>query len=220
MHLLRTLFFATVAVVPLWMLVYLLYRTWQAPMAVDGGKWVKLGVGIMVLEFILVHSGAFFSAFSQKNQQPNAEQFTVKLLFGLLAFYLLFAVTFSVAFSSWMLFWTFCAVTVSRVLSLFSTPAAARQMIARSVVSAVLYLMCVFLSVFVMFPRAGLTREVLDRVYPDRGSGVWERDPQQALVAGMIYFGLLGLWELRQAFGNRQTKTRYAAETTAPAGKS
>jgi hypothetical protein len=43
-----------------------LYRTWQTPMAVEGGRWVSLGVGIMVLELLLVHSGVMLPGLSSQ----------------------------------------------------------------------------------------------------------------------------------------------------------
>ena len=37
---------------------------------------------------------------------------------------------------------------------------------------------------------------ILDRVYPDRGEGLWEQNPEIALAAGVLYFTILGIFEL------------------------
>ena len=47
-----------IGAVSCWWMAITLFRAWQTPMVVEEGRWVHLGVGIMVLEFILVHSGA------------------------------------------------------------------------------------------------------------------------------------------------------------------
>ena len=190
---------------PCWALVVLFVLTWQTPMAIDKGRWVKLGVGIMVLEFILVHSGGFFAAFSQRKYQkadiPVRLIHRIGLMFGLGCFYTIFAVCFSLVFDNWTLFWIFCWVTASRFLTIFFYPEdGPRMMLYRSGVSAMLYISSAFLSIFIRLPRAGLTEEILNNVYPGRGSGEWESEPQQALLAGMLYFGFLGLWELVSPF--------------------
>ncbi|MFC1845112.1 hypothetical protein ACFLZ5_10035 [Thermodesulfobacteriota bacterium] len=200
----QNLFSGVMGAAPCWVLVVLFVMTWQTPMAVDEGRWVKLGVGIMLLEFILVHSGGFFAAFSQKKDKagrPIRLSHRVGFMLGLLCFYTIFAVCFSLEFNSWTLFWIFCWVTVSRFLAMFfDAEDGAHIMMQRSGVSALLYISSAFLSIFIRLPRAGLTEEVLNKIYPGRGGGEWERDPQQALLAGMVYFGFLGLWELLAPF--------------------
>ncbi|MFC1497939.1 hypothetical protein ACFLS1_05635 [Verrucomicrobiota bacterium] len=200
----KNLFFGVMGTAPCWMIAVLFLRTWQTPMAIDEGRWVKLSVGIMVLEFILVHSGGFFAACSQrkdKTGKPINKSHRIKLMSGLVCVYTMFAVSFSLAFDSWTLFWIFCWVTTSRFLTmLFNAKDGPRMMIYRSGVSVLLYVSSAFISVFVKLPRGGITKEVLNQVYPGRGSGEWEKNPQQALLAGMLYFGFLGLWELVAPF--------------------
>jgi hypothetical protein len=198
------LFFAIMAAAPCVMFAVLFYRIWQTPMAIDDGRWVKLGVGIMVLEFILVHSGGVFGALFQKKKTdglPTDLREKILLALALIGFYTAFAVTFSIVFDNWTLFSIFCWVMGSRFLSMIlDARYGSRVMSTRTKISALLYLCCMFLSVLVRIPRGGLTDEVLNTVYPGRGGGIWEQDPQQALLAGMAYFGLLGLWELYAPF--------------------
>lgn len=195
---------------PCWVMAILFFRVWQTPMVIDEGRWVKLAVGIMVLEFILVHSGGFFGALSQRTDKTGRQitlSHRIALMVGLVCVYLIFAASFSVAFKSWYLFGVFCWVTASRLLSMFlDTKHDSNTMMARSGVSVMLYVSAAFLSIFVRIPRAGLTPEVLNAVYPGRGSGEWEQNPQQALLAGMFYFGLLGLWELCAPFRAEKRK--------------
>ncbi len=204
LNFIKNLFAGVMGMAPCWVITVMFIITWQSPMTIDDGRWVKLGVGIMVLEFILVHSGMFFAALSQRWEtagSPIRRIHRYGMMILLVGFYSLFAVGFSFAFNTWNLFWIFFWVTISRFLAvIFDSENGLRQMIYRSIISVVLYLFSVFLSVMVRIPRAGLTEEVLDKVYPGRGSGEWEKDPQQALLAGMVYFGILGLWELFAPF--------------------
>lgn len=198
------MFAGAMGAAPCWYIAILFIVVWQAPMVVDEGRWVKLAVGIMVLEFILVHSGVFFEAFSgelSKTGKPLTQARRVLMMASLVSFHLIFAVVISFVFKSWMLLSMFCWVTGSRLLSgfVFMKDHANAAMI-RSCVSVLLYLSAVFLSVFVSIPPGGISADVLDKVYPGRGSGIWEQNPQQALLAGVYYFGLLGAWELVAPF--------------------
>jgi hypothetical protein len=87
----KNLLFAVMEAVPCWCMAMLFFKTWQTPMAIDDGRWVKLAVGIMILEFILVHSGAFLGAFSQRtditiNGRPIKEPHRFPLLAGMFYF--------------------------------------------------------------------------------------------------------------------------------------
>jgi len=175
-----------------WWLAVTLARVWRTPLAVEHGRWVKLGVGIMVLEFILVHSGTMLPAMAASSKTLGR-----KPVLLVSALYACFGVAIALAFKSIMLICTFSGIMIPRWLGiLFDSDQARAQQIKRSGMSVMLYVGVVFLTVFVPFPAGGLTGEVLNRVYPDRGRGIWEQSPQQALVAGIIYFGALGLMEV------------------------
>ena len=179
-----------------WWMALILYRTWQTPLAVDHGRWVSLGVGIMVLEFVLVHSGAMLPGFVASR---NTGRTGILLLMS--ALYVMFGVCIALAFKSTMLFCTFSGIMIPRWVSVaMDSEDAKKQQVKRSTISVMLYLGVTFLSVFVPFPPGGLTRQVLDQVYPNRGHGLWEVNPQQALVAGMIYFIAIGLVEIITTF--------------------
>jgi hypothetical protein len=173
-----------------WMCALLL-RTWVDPMAVEGGRWVALGVGIMVMEFILVHSGTMIAGAGMMGPSPW------KLVLALVGLYSLFGLAIAFAFDSMLLLGTFAAIMIPRVMAAVSPSSEARTLtLARSGISAMLYLVVAFVSVLVPFPEGGLDSSVLNAVYPDRGDGEWEREPQRALAAGALYFGVLALVEL------------------------
>ena len=173
-------------------MAFTLYRTWQTPMAVEQGRWVSLGIGIMGLEFILVHSGIILPALAAAKSVIGR-----KPIFLVSAMYALFAAGMAFGLKNTMLFWTFSGIMVPRWIgTVIDSDKANEQQVRRSRTSVMLYLGVIFLSVLIRFPRGGLTPEILDSVYPDRGTGVWEQHPQQGLVAGIIYFGAMGIAEM------------------------
>ena len=173
-----------------------LLRTWIDPMSVSGGSWVTFGVGIMVLEFVLIHSGAMMASWQASKSSSFAKTIIVAT-----CFYGLFAGAMAAAFNSWDLFLVFSAVMVTRWARILFDPSHAREeAIRRSGMSVLFYLIAVFVTLFAPIPELGITSSVLNDVYPDRGSGAWERDPEIALAAGVLYFSMLGIAELWSGF--------------------
>src|ERR1700710_140155 len=80
-----------------WFMAGMFITAWWWPRRLDDGRWVRLGVGVMVLEFILIHSGAFLSSYlTQKAGWARTEK-----LIGLTALYTLFGVAIALSFRSW-----------------------------------------------------------------------------------------------------------------------
>ena len=195
-----------ITAVPCFVLAATMLFTWIDPMSIDSGSWVRFGVGIMALEFLLVHSGAMMGSMAANTKD---ETFFSKLkVFGAaFAFYSLFAGAMALAFQSWTLFIIYSTVMLSRWIGLLSQPAIEAKAAAmqRSGYAVLYYLLAVFLSVLVPWPRLGVTYSIVSEVYPDRGAGHWERHPESALAAGIIYFSLIGLTELYLALhSNKQ----------------
>jgi len=178
-----------------WIMAAMFITAWWWPLELDHGRWVKLGVGLLVLEFILIHSGAFLNFLMTEKAGWERD----KKLIGLTAFYTLFAVAFVVVFKSWWIFGSFVLVMVGRIWSVFAGQSEMERTISqrRMAASALLFLLLTFATVFVAVPRGGITDWMLNEVWPTRGGGVWERQPERALAMGATYFLLLGLVELR-----------------------
>lgn len=163
-------------------------------MARDQGNWVRLGVGLMILEFVVLHSGAFMSAIgNNKTAQPGW-----RFLLGLLCFYTLIVWAFAETTDSDSLLFIFAGIIISRLVALaLDRDHARQQMMKRSSCGIVFYILVAFASIAVPVPEMGLTSEVLAEVYPGRGGGLWERQPQLPLVGGAVYFALMGIAELK-----------------------
>jgi hypothetical protein len=146
----------------------------------------------MLLEFLLVHSGAFMAAAIA----ISAPAKRALALAGLLAFYGLMISAFAFSLKSPELVWIFLCIVVGRCALAFTRdPRGMKMLIARSGIGAFFYLICVFGSVLLPIPEWGVTHSVIAQVYPDHGSGVWEQEPYRAIAAGAVYFLIMGVVE-------------------------
>jgi len=179
---------------PLFWLVVTLVRAWSDPMAVDGGLWVRMGVGLMLMEFIVLHSGGFMGALAVGDVAPRRK---LALFLGLAAFYGLFAWAFAAALGTWTVLKIYGLLMAGRYLTVMAADKVGKTLLlVRSAVGVGAYLGTVFLTLFVPVPRAVITYDVLDQVYPGRGSGVWEQQPQIAIAAAVLYFAIMGVFEV------------------------
>ncbi len=182
--------------VPYLILVGVLTRAWIDPMSVDEGIWVSLAVGLMALEFILLHSGVFMGTVASKAESTARR---AGLFVLLAAFYAIFAVAFSLVTGTWEILKIFGFLMAGRFITVIvASGEGKQQLIARSAAGIAIYIPVVFLTVFVPFPELGVNADVLREVYPDRGGGIWEQHPERAIAGAILYFGFMGLFELKQ----------------------
>ncbi len=205
-----TILMAILSVLSCWNVALRLYRAWWYPLIADNGTWVRFGVGIMVMEFFVVHSGGLLTGASISTSNAKARW---AFLSGLIAFYFGAAYLISYLFHSSSLFYSFASIMFCRLITGFfavsenNLPAVTQ----RSVMSGMLYLFVCFLSVGVPFPKGGLTPRVLSQFYPEGGEGIWNQEPQRALAAGIIYFLFMGIYELFAARENIKRSSAMAA---------
>lgn len=185
---------AALAAAPCLYLSWALFGVWADPMARDEGSWVRFGVGLMVLEFILLHSGAFMASLF-KTEVPLA-----KRRWGMLCLLLFYSLmTWAMAYStdSPALMWIFAGVVAGR---LFSAVVMGKgnfsSQVARSAIGVMLYLLIVAATIFIPIPEWGITPEVVAETYPGRGGGIWEQEPHRAVAGAAVYFLMIGLAEL------------------------
>lgn len=171
-----------------------LFWVWVDPMAWDDGHWVRFGVGILIIEFLALHSSVFIT-----NLIASAETSSQKLKYGLgfFVFYSLMAFGIAAGVGSYSLVAILGAMMLARTFAAFAQdPATLAHTNARSALGITLYILLCGATVFIDIPEMGITNSVLAEVYPNRGGGVWERHPERAIVAAAIYFGIMGLVEI------------------------
>ena len=180
---------------PCFMMAWRLLRVWREPMAVEGGRWVGLGTGVFVLEFILLHAGVLLGGLAA---QADGTWTRVGATAGLAAFYGLFAVVIAAAFRSRMLLGSFLWLIGGRFVALAIGVAELDTLllVARSGIGMALYVLLAIASVIVPVPRFGITAEVAAATRIPNAGGAWVEEPHRAIGAATVYFLLLGVAEL------------------------
>ncbi|MEM9314818.1 MAG: hypothetical protein AAGA95_09340 [Pseudomonadota bacterium] len=180
--------------IPFFLLSCALLNVWRDPMAWDEGGWVRYGVGLLALEFALLHSGVFLGMLL-----AGAKRASTQLLLGgvLIGFYGFGVWGLAISVDSPRLVWVFAGVMVGRLITIMTAQfEGAAAVVARSGVGILLYIAGAAGSVFLPIPEWGITDDVVAQVYPDRGEGIWEQHPERAIATAAVYFLLLGLAEL------------------------
>jgi len=172
-----------------------LLKVWRDPMSVENGRWVNLGIGVFVFEFILLHAGIMLGA---TTMDASSGIFASAGTFFLAGFYLLFAAVFAYAFKSRMLFMSFLWMVVGRFIAvMIGTSLEDRQLfMAHSIVAMGIYFPMVFASVFLPWPRLGITVAIAAQTRDPRASGLWVEQPHRAIGPATAYFFLLGAVEV------------------------
>lgn len=165
--------------------------TWLQPMRFSDTA-VQTLMLVMLLEFLVVHSGGFLGATVLADGVSRAKKSLAILGFG--CFYLLFAGAFSLAFKAWWPLFTFAWLLASRFAVVWLSPLPKLEEQQRQMslwaLSVAAYLAAVFAGVLVPFPQLGITGEVLQQLGLE-GGGLWNDKPQTLMASGMIYFAIM-----------------------------
>jgi hypothetical protein len=163
---------------------------WIAP-SIPGPGYVKNLMLTMLIEFIVMHSSAFYSGLAADSDDSRVKR-TLWLL-GLSAFYLGFVAAFAFAFdSTWPLF-AFAWLFASRFVHLWAHPAEsgaeAGRMMALWGASAFTYVIGAIATVVVPLPAFGITPDFIRSMHLP-GSGEWIERPYTVLAFGTLYFSV------------------------------
>jgi hypothetical protein len=161
--------------------------TWFNP-AILGPEWVKLALELMLLEFILIHSGPFLGMASAKFSDSRRRWMATG---GLALMYSLFVLGFCLSLETWRPMLSFWIITVQRMAGTFLDPKpneeAKAWLMAEIAVSALLYLLLAMVTTILPVPRFGLTGDLSGEVAGDTG-GLWVEAPQKVVVLAGLYY--------------------------------
>jgi hypothetical protein len=163
---------------------------WIEP-SIPGPEYVKNLMLVMLIEFIVMHSSAFYSIIAADDGDSPIKRSL--FLIGLSAFYLTFVAAFAFAFdSTWPLF-AFAWLFVSRFIHLWVHPAEngaeTGRMMALWGASAFAYLVGAFATAILPLPALGITPAFINSMHLT-GSGEWIERPYTVLAFGALYFGI------------------------------
>jgi hypothetical protein len=187
-------------------LAVMFYRTWQRPLAVEHGAWVRIGFAVLGIDALVNLAGLTLNQLADPETPirlngvllRGARQQTIRrrVMIGCFGIFALLGVGVAVAAGSSTLLWGFLLMMTARGVGIFFDSAEVRQQeTSRFGGKLVLLLVVVLLTAFVPFPQCGLTPDVVAQIFPNRGSGIWAEHPERVMALGLIYFGLVGLTE-------------------------
>ncbi len=161
---------------------------WVAPLHFGDGV-VKTLMLMMLMEFLVVHSGGFIGLTVLSETASRGSKTMAIIGFG--AFYLLFAGAFSLAFkSSWPILsflWLLAAKFAQVWLAPLPRADEAQRQTTLWALSVVAYIGAVFVGVILPIPPLGITADIIPRLGLS-GGGLWIDMPQTALASGALYF--------------------------------
>lgn len=183
------------AAIPDFALAGLALATWISPARV-GEEKVAWFLGLMLLEFIVVHSSAFLGVVALSDAPKPMR---VAKALGLSVFYTMFAAAFAVSMKHWWPLWAFWALSANRMLGILlgQAPTGRERDFAMAswAAGAACYLFGVFATLLLPLPRLGVRSSMLGEVAEDSG-GVWVDEPHRVIAFAALYFTLTGLFTL------------------------
>lgn len=179
--------------VPSFAMGFRLLAVWRDPLSIDGGRWVRYGVGLFVMEFILLHAGVMLGGAAAASG-GGFDGMTLLLL----GFYGLFAGAIALGFRNSSLFKAFLLVIGGRAVgSLLGISTESQALfLAHSLIGMVLYISLVVTSVFIPWPRRGITEAIAAEQRVPGSSGLWVEKPHRAIGPAAVYYLLLGVAEV------------------------
>ncbi len=200
---------ALLAAIPDFAIAGLALATWISPTRV-GEEKVAWFLGLMLLEFIVVHSSAFLGMVALSDA-PRPKRVVRALLLS--AFYTMFAAAFAVGMKHWWPLWAFWMLTANRLLGILLGQAPTGHerdfAMANWATGAVCYLLGAFVTVLLPLPQLGVRPGMLGAIADDAG-GLWLDEPHRVLAFAVLYFTLTGLLSL---FSHRWTPPAAARAT-------
>lgn len=169
--------------------------TWIDPTAL-GNHMINYLVLIMLMEFITIHSSAFFGAVLISNVSKGKKVFS---LLGLGAFYTMFVAAFSLSSGEWWPIVAFWGLIFNRLMSvvLGKSPDGKQQVsiMAMWVIGTICYLGGVFITALAPVPELGVTYEYVQSLHIAE-HGLWFDEPHRLIAFGFLYFTLISFAEL------------------------
>lgn len=172
------------------------FVTWIDPTAL-GDNMINYLILVMLMEFITIHSSAFFGA-TMISTLPKTKKSLALLGLGL--FYTMFVAAFSLSSGEWWPIVVFWGMIFNRLMSVvLGKSLDGRQqvsMMSMWVVGTVCYLGGVFVTVLAPVPELGVTYEYVQSLHLTE-QGLWFDEPHRLVAFGFLYFTLIGFIEIK-----------------------
>lgn len=186
------LFLALVGGGPLLVIAVVLVMIWVEPASVAGGDWLKLGAMMVMIEFLLLHSGAFMSVGPAVCKKTGQQ---VAWFFGFALLYAVFFAGMASMIGQGYIAWLLTGVLLSRLLTLviLRDRRGTILMLQRSAVGMIILILTMFLPL-IPVPELGITEAIRYETFGSVHDSLSEH-PERFLAWGALYFLLTGMIE-------------------------
>lgn len=184
--------FALTGGVPLFVVSVTLTMIWIDPASIAGGEWLKLGAMMVIIEFLLLHSGAFMSIGPSLFKKTGHQ---VLWFVGFTLFYGIFFVGVALWIGQGYVVWLLSGVMLSRMLTLLilRDKRGAMLMLTRSATGMMILILTMFVAL-IPFPELGITEAWRSEAFGSARDSLTSH-PERFLAWGIIYFTLTGMIE-------------------------
>jgi hypothetical protein len=168
--------------------------TLKAPLEVFGGYWVNMVSLLFVSEFLLGHSGLFFTVLGSTIAKGDNNRRVLAILF---LFYLVVAGAFFFAAGreGAIFLGSFLLISASRIVTAIKIKRWRGMAIVRGVLPIGVFLLCMP-ALFYNWPRFGITDEVMASLPKPAWKGDMVDMPWKGLAMFAIYFSILALIDI------------------------
>lgn len=181
---------------------------WMTPQFGGGYVWIKLGVSLALLEFILTHSGLFMGTSAVSTESRSKR---IALFAGILVFYSVIAIGFSLLSGGVEVLQVFAFVMIGRFITIVSSSKEERVLLSmRAIIAVTVYFGLLFFTSMAGMPELGITREVARSIDWGNATGLWVRKPHIPIAMMAIYFIVMGVVEILFFGTGIARKTRWA----------
>jgi hypothetical protein len=161
-----------------------------------GARFLPLYVGLMVAEFIVIHSSVFLGNVAYGSGDKKAK---LIMILGLAGFYSLFFLGICLAIGEWYYMFGFWLLIGNRLLgvALGQAPEGEEKLLLQRgwAANTILYLFGVFLTILLPLPQLGITSEIQSQ-FSLPGEGEWVDNPHTTIAFGFFYYTMVGWSEL------------------------
>lgn len=161
-----------------------------------GARFLPLYIGLMVAEFIVIHSSVFLGNVVLDGGDRRSK---TRKIVGLGGLYTMFFLGICLAVGEWYYLFGFWLMIGNRLLGVAlgrAPEGEEKAFIQRGwAATTIFYLAGMFLTILLPLPRWGITSEIQSR-YSLPGEGAWVDDPHIAIAFGVFYYAMVGWSDL------------------------
>ncbi len=186
---------ALFSILPTLMLIWMLVSTWLDPLTTQNGAWLRGVIALMLLEFVSLHSGAFLGALA-----AGVQSILIRwvMYLALAVVYAIFVYGVALSLNDFTILKLYGLLLVGRFFIIVTAgPEDRARLTQRAFLGVGAFVSSIAITTIFPVPELGITPKVLNTLMPERGTSVWESQPQTVVAAAILYFSIMVVMEIK-----------------------